>query len=259
MIKQVHKAAVVLAGILALSGRGHAESGDARSVSESPEEYPGIASETVNSNGRNPPANSISPNPWTETDLNRVALSDRDGYDVMGWMPQSTYPSDRTAVPADCSPIVQTLGQSSSAYPANARVHRMFSPEGAGSGAVMTLASHRVDDAKRAVRAFRVAAEKCTAFKDVEQSFDYGDGEVQPDPEYGDESVALRLVQIFAYPDGESLRVPHAVVVVRKGTTVAMFHESNTSKGPDGKKSATIPDDLIRAQLSKIAKFGTAE
>lgn len=214
---------------------------------------------TVNSNGRNPSPSSSSPNPWTEADLNRVALSDHDGYDVMGWIPQSTYPSERTAAPVDCSPIVQTLGQSSSAYPANARVHRMFSPEGAGSGAVMTLASHRIDDAKRAVRAFRVAAEKCTAFKDVEQYFDYDDVEVQPDPGYGDESVALRLVQIVAYPDGESLRIPHAVVVVRKDTTVAMFHESNTTKGPDRKKPATIPDDLIRAQLGKIAKFGTSE
>ncbi|MBT2675204.1 hypothetical protein J7E95_31255 [Streptomyces sp. ISL-14] len=212
----------------------------------------------VNSKGRNPSANSTVQNPWTEADLNRVALTDRDGYEVAGRAPQSPDASDRTAEPAECSPIVQTLGQSSSAYPANARINRIFSAKGAGSGTVMNLASHSSGDAERVVQEFRTAAAKCTAFKDIGQSFDYKDVEVQPDPGYGDESVSLRMAQIVSYPDGESLKVPYAVVVARKGATVAMFYNFNMPLGANGKKSASIPDDLVKAQLKKIVALGAA-
>ncbi|MFD9190658.1 hypothetical protein ACFWCA_20800 [Streptomyces phaeochromogenes] len=37
----------------------------------------------------------------------------------------------------------------------------------------MTLASHNAEDARRVVRAFRTAAERGTAFTDVEESWGY--------------------------------------------------------------------------------------
>ncbi|MBZ9644431.1 hypothetical protein [Streptomyces sp. PSKA30] len=121
----------------------------------------------------------------------------------------------------------------------------------------MSLASHSIGDARRVVEAFRTAAERCTAFKDVEQpDFSYESVELQPDPGYGDESVFVRLVQVVAsYPEGESLNVPYAVVVARQGNTVAMFTNFNRPEGANGEQRAGIPDDLVRAQLEKIAKL----
>ncbi|MFD0006991.1 hypothetical protein ACFVJ4_31790 [Streptomyces sp. NPDC127178] len=123
----------------------------------------------------------------------------------------------------------------------------------------MTLASHSMEDARAVVEAFRTAAERCTAFRDMEQSYDYEAVDVQPDPGYGDESVSLRLVQVVSYPDGESLKVPFAVVVARKGTTVATFYDFNRPSGVEGVSPAGIPDDLVRVQLDKLGQLDTAE
>ncbi|MEU9055896.1 hypothetical protein AB0D37_36815 [Streptomyces sp. NPDC048384] len=206
-----------------------------------------------------PSLDSTPSRPWTEADLNQVALSGRDGYEVSGRVPMSADPSTRRANPAVCSPILQALGRSSSTYAAGARISRIFSSEGSGSGATMTLASHSMEDARAVVEAFRTAAERCTAFRDMEQSYDYEAVDVQPDPGYGDESVSLRLVQVVSYPDGESLKVPFAVVVARKGTTVATFYDFNRPSGVEGVSPAGIPDDLVRVQLDKLGQLDTAE
>ncbi len=169
----------------------------------------------------------------------------------------STGPSERRAEPVECSAIAQTLGRSSSAYAANARINRQYSGKGTRPGVVMTLASHKISDAKRVVREFRTAADKCTAFKEGRSS--YGDVDVQPDPVYGDESASLRLVEVASYPDGEKIRVPHAVVVLRQGTTVAMFHNFERPKASDGKKPTGIPDELVEAQVKKIREFGVVK
>ncbi|MFF3711507.1 hypothetical protein [Streptomyces phaeochromogenes] len=194
--------------------------------------------------------------PWNEADLNRMALTaeDLDGYEVNRTV-HGTAASGRTADPAKCGPIVQTLGQSGSAYAATARVGRLFFSEGDDSGANMTLASHSAGDARRVVQAFREAAERCTAFEDVEVSFDYEAVEVQPDPGYGDESVSVRLTQVVSYPDDKPVRVPFAVVVARKGTTVAMFYTFNAPRGPQGKRPASVPVAIVRAQLEKIGEL----
>ncbi|MFE5819380.1 hypothetical protein ACFQ6S_38955 [Streptomyces sp. NPDC056479] len=208
--------------------------------------------DAVGSRRTGPSMGSTPSRPWTEADLNRVALSDRDGYEVSGRVPMSASPSTRTANPAMCSPILQALGKSSSTYSAGARINRIFSSKGSGSGASMTLASHSMGDARGVVGAFRTAAAECTAFRDMEQSYDYEAVEVQPDPRYGDESVSLRLVQVVSYPDGESLKVPFAVVVTRKGTTIATFYDFNMPRGVEGATPAEIPDDLVRAQLDRL-------
>lgn len=205
------------------------------------------------------PLTSAPGKPWTEADLNRVALGDRDGFDVAGRVPLSAGPSTTTAKPATCSPILQALGASSSSYAADARISRIFSSKGSGSGPIMTLSAHSIGDARAVVEAFRRAAEKCTAFRDVDQSYDYEAVEVRPDPGYGDESVSLRLVQVVSYPDGESLKVPYAVVVVRRSTTIAMFYDFNRPRGPHGKKPASVPDDLVTAQVEKIGRLDPAK
>ncbi|WP_369271373.1 hypothetical protein AB5J55_16295 [Streptomyces sp. R11] len=215
--------------------------------------------DAVGSAGVGPSLDSTPGRPWTEAELNQVALSDRDGYEVSGRVPMSAGPSTRRANPAVCSPILQALGKSSSTYAAGARISRIFSSAGSGSGATMTLASHSTEDARAVVEAFRAAAEKCTAFRDVEQAYDYEAVDVQPDPGYGDESLSLRLVQVVPYPDGESLKVPFAVVVARKDATVATFYDFNRPSGVEDASPAGIPDDLVRAQLGKLGQLDRAE
>ncbi|GAA3807331.1 hypothetical protein GCM10023083_47930 [Streptomyces phyllanthi] len=186
-----------------------------------------------------------------------MALGKQEGFDWFGRVPMSAGPYESRAEPVECRAISLTLGQSSSSYAANARINRMFSRKGAGAGAVMTLASHKIGDAKRVVQEFSTAAEKCTAFKDGKRSFE--DVDVQPDPGYGDESVSLRLVEVVSDSDGPPIRVPHAVVVVREGATVAMFHSSRRPNGSDDKNPAGIPDELVKAQVEKIRNFGAVK
>ncbi|MET9849045.1 hypothetical protein [Streptomyces ossamyceticus] len=118
----------------------------------------------------------------------------------------------------------------------------------------MTLASHRIGDAKRVVQEFRKSADRCTAFMEGRRS--YEDVEVQPDPGYGDDSVSIRLVEVVSYPDGVKIRVPHAVVVLREDTTVAMFHNFERPNTSAKKKPTGIPDELIKAQVEKVRHFG---
>ncbi|WP_326582017.1 hypothetical protein OG889_25155 [Streptomyces sp. NBC_00481] len=211
---------------------------------------------SASSEGRDSSANSTSREPWTEADLDLVALGERDG-EKPGRIPMSTGPSERRAEPDRCSAIARTIGRSSSAYAAHARINRTYGGKGTRPGAVMTLASHRTGDAKRVVRDFRTAADNCTAFK--EGRLAYEDVEVQPDPGYGDESVSVRLVEVVSNPDGVKIRVPHAVVVLRQGTTVAMFHHFVRPNPSDGKKPARIPDELVKRQVEKIRNFGAVK
>jgi hypothetical protein len=219
----------------------------------------GSGTSAVNSEGTDPSGINTPDEPRSEADLNRMALTaeDLDGYEVNRTV-QGTAASGRTADPAKCGPIVQTLGQSGSAYDATARVGRLFFSEGDDSGANMTLAAHSAGDARRVVQAFREAAERCTAFTDVEVSFDYEAVEVQPDPGYGDESVSVRLTQVVSYPDDKPVRVPFAVVVARKGTAVAVFYTFNAPRGPQGTRPASVPVAIVRAQLDKIGELEVA-
>ena len=58
--------------------------------------------------------------------------------------------------------------------------------------------------------------------------------------------------------DEEPVKVPFAVVVARKGTTVAMFYNFNSPGGPRGDSPASVPDAIVRAQLDKIAVLETS-
>jgi hypothetical protein len=210
----------------------------------------------VSSEGGSPSAKGTARGPWTEADLNQVALGKGDGH-KFGSIPMSASPSERRADPVECSAIAQTIGQSSSAYAAHARINRQYSGKGTLPAVVMTLASHKIGDAKRVVAEFSKAAEKCTAYKEDRRSFE--DVDLLADPGYGDESVSLRLVEAVAYPDGVTIRVPHAVVVLREGTTIAMFHSFERPADLNGKKPNGIPDQLVEDQVAKIREFDGAK
>lgn len=210
----------------------------------------------VSPDGGNPSAHSTTRGPWTEADLKQVALGRGDG-ERFGSIPMSTSPSERRADPVECSAIAQTIGQSSSSYAANARINRQYSSRGTRPAVVMTLASHNLGDAKRVVGEFRTAAEKCTAYQEDRRFFE--DVAMRPDPGYGDESVSLRLVESVSFPDGVTMRVPHAVVVLREGTTIAVFHNFQRQRASDGKKRPGVPDQLVKAQVEKIREFDDAK
>ncbi|WP_405956256.1 hypothetical protein [Streptomyces phaeochromogenes] len=65
----------------------------------------------------------------------------------------------------------------------------------------------------------------------------------------------MRLAQVVSYPDDKPVRVPFAVVVARKGTTVAIFYTFNDPRGPQGKRLASVPVAIVRAQLEKIGEL----
>lgn len=181
-----------------------------------------------------------------------VTAADLDGYEVNKVL-TATPASRRTAEPAECAPVVQALG-GSSGVPAVARVGRMISSEkDSASGATMILSSHSGEDAVRVIRALRTAAERCETFKDVAVGFRYDDVEVRPDPRYGDESVSLRLTQLAALSeDEEAIRVPYAVLAVRQGATVAVFHQFNRPERNGETDPTVIPEAIVRAQLEKL-------
>lgn len=193
--------------------------------------------------------------PLSKADLERAAVTDTDldGYEVNRTLAAASA-SRRTADPAACAPVAQALG-GSSGFRAIARVGRVIFSKKHGPGASMILSSHSAGDAIRVIDAFRTAAKRCETFKDVGVDFRYDEAELQPDPDYGDESVSLRLTQLAAdSEDEEPVRVPFAVVAVRQGTTVAMFYEFNLPRGPRGKDPAVVPEAIIRTQLNKLSK-----
>ena len=199
--------------------------------------------------------------PLSKADLERAAITAKDLEDYKadrtGTMP--VYSANR-ADPAYCGPIAKALADSS-AYPTTARIGWSVFPKDHGPGVSMSLASYGAGTAKRVISALRTAAERCNAFWDFTASFRYTAVEVQPDPGYGDESVFLRLIQLVpAYDDeDETIKVAFAMVAVRQGTTVAMFHEFKNPNVPGEKGPASVPDAVVRAQLDKLAKLGAVE
>lgn len=198
--------------------------------------------------------------PLSAAELERatVTAADLDGYEIEKAL-TATSASRRTADPSECDPVVHALG-GSSGFTAVARVGRMITKkeggeEGHDAGATMILSSHSGEDAVAVLDELRTAAEQCETFKDLSTDFPYENTELQPtsdsDSDYGDESVSVRLTQVIA--DGEDpIRVPFTVLAVRQGTTVAMFYDFNRPRGSGEPEPATIPDEIVRAQLSKL-------
>lgn len=201
--------------------------------------------------------------PLSASDLERAAVTaaDLDGYEVNKIL-TATSASRRTADPAECGPVVQALG-GSSGFTAVARVGRMIATkeEGDEAGASMVLSSHTGEGAVAVIDELRTAAERCGSFDDISADFPYEDTELQPDPDYGDESVSLRLTEVVADGGGEEpIRVPFTVLAVRQGTTVAMFYEFNRPGGSGADSGsgeaapAAIPEEIVRAQLNKLSE-----
>lgn len=198
--------------------------------------------------------------PLGKADLELVAITgtDLDGYDVEQTL-AAPAASHRTAVPAECAPVVQATG-GSSGFVATARIGRMMFPKERGPGTTMILASHGAGDAARVIDALRTAAKRCKTFLDVGVGFRYDEVTLEPDSGYGDESVSLRLTQLAASgEEDEPVRVPYAVVAVREGATVAMFYAFNRPGGARAKGPAAVPEEIIRTQLDKISKLTTSK
>jgi hypothetical protein len=193
--------------------------------------------------------------PLTKADLEQAAITatDLDGYAVQRAL-AATFASRKTAAPAQCAPVMRAVG-GSSGLAATARIARFVISKKHAPDAQMTLSSHTLPDAERVIDELRAAAKQCRTFKDIQVGFDYDAVQLRPGPGYGDESVSLRLTQLAsASKDETPVRVPYAVVAVRRGTTVAMFTTFNLPTGPRGKDPAVVPDVIIKAQLNRLGK-----
>ena len=182
-----------------------------------------------------------------------VTQTDLEGYEVERAF-TSKRPSRKETDPDGCAPVMHAVG-GGSGFAAIARVGRSVFPK-QGSGTQLTLSSHSVADAVRVVDELRTAVGKCKSFKDVTADLAYEGVDVQPEADYGDESVSLRLTQLVTGDgDDDAVRVPCAVVAVRQGATVAMF--STTRRG--GKEAAAVPEAIVRAQLNKLRALLASE
>ncbi|MGW3917763.1 hypothetical protein ACWEBX_40890 [Streptomyces sp. NPDC005070] len=189
----------------------------------------------------------------SETELEHAAVAgtDLDGYEV-AQAPTATRAAHRTADPAACSPLVHAVG-TGSVHAAGARTGRSLTLKKAGPGITLSLSSYTAETASQVIGELRTAAKECATFKDVQVDFRYDAVELRPDPGYGDESVSVRLTQLAAVDENDKpVRVPCAVVAVRKGATVAMFFTYSNPSRPWGKAPATVPDTVVRAQLGKL-------
>ncbi|MFF2365253.1 hypothetical protein ACFVU0_21535 [Streptomyces sp. NPDC058122] len=193
--------------------------------------------------------------PLSRTELEHAALAgtDLDGYDV-AQAPTTTRAAHRTADPSACSPLVHAVG-TGTAHAAGARVGRSLSMKKPGPGITLSLSTYTAEVASQVIGELRTAAKECEVFKDVQVDFRYDTVELRPDPGYGDESVSVRLTQLAAADENEKpVRVPCAVVAVRKGATVVMFSTYSNPSRPWGKGPAAVPDEVVTTQLDKLDK-----
>ncbi|MFI1726561.1 hypothetical protein [Streptomyces sp. NPDC020489] len=196
--------------------------------------------------------------PLSAAGLEQAVVTETDlaGYEINKTV-TATGASRRTAEPAACAPVVQALG-GSSGLAAVARAGRIIAlKKDSATGATMVLSSHGGQNAAQVIESLRTAAEECGTFEDVSVGFRYDDVEVRPDPGYGDDSVSLRLTQLAALDeDEEPVRVPFAVLAVRKGATVALFCEFNRPGATGEADPAVVPPAIVEAQLKKLTTPG---
>ncbi|MFE2263364.1 hypothetical protein [Streptomyces griseosporeus] len=196
--------------------------------------------------------------PLSQTDLDRVALTavDAQGYEVQRAV-ASPAVSRKTAEPASCAPVMHAVGGSSGTA-ATARIARhVFPKEHEAPSAQLTLSSYDLPTARAVMEDLRTSAKACDTYQDVLVDFAYEDVNLGPSPSYGDESISLTLTQLASTgPSDPPVRVPYAVVAVRKGTTVAML-TTFTHPGHGGASDpAAVPKAIIEAQVGKLGDGG---
>lgn len=186
----------------------------------------------------------------TQPQLERAAVSEEDlpGYTV-DWMGASVSAPSLPAEPAECQAMGDTTGMVSQ-YRPTARLSRLVDkPVEAASG--LTLAAYRAGDAEKAMADVREGIRTCAGRTfDPGDTFQYKAVTALPDPGKGDDSLSFKLLQVVG-GSKKGLEVAHMYVMVRTGSTVAIFRAlSRDSHVP------VVPANVVDAQVRKLAKAG---
>ncbi|NBM16419.1 hypothetical protein [Streptomyces sp. GC420] len=157
--------------------------------------------------------------------------------------------------PAVCRPIAHRIGSADDARSIAGDVRVVVAKDHSGA-ATLSLSFFTAADARAAMDELRAALGRCTAYEipaHVEGGAGVPVSEVRAGSGHGalgDESLSYTDVTGFA--DDPDTKIPGLRVVVRVGNAIVSFRGSNLDQEP-----ATVPDDLVAAQLAKLAE-GTA-
>ncbi|MFI0238850.1 hypothetical protein [Streptomyces sp. NPDC016845] len=186
------------------------------------------------------------PEPLTEARLAEAVITKADVRDhLVDTLPDEQFPDLSVPTePAACQAIAD-LFLLHTEPAAAARVARSVSSLTHTDANVVRLGllAHKEADAEKLMGDLRTSSEKCDGF---EQATDeYSTVAPREAPAVGDEAVAYALSG-----KDESGPVEEAYVVVRSGSTLAVFHAMNAADV----KGAQVPPEIIEAQLAKLEK-----
>ncbi|MGW1538075.1 hypothetical protein [Streptomyces aureus] len=189
--------------------------------------------------------------------LEEVVLDERDlpgvsvntigvGTDGVGDGVVSAIPHSATQ-PSACGPVASALAGGSRFTPV-ASVMRMA--QGASGLATFYLVSYRYEDAVRVVDELRTSLRTCKAF--TSSTLTGGAEKVSPtgDPTTGDEGVSFRITGLMKTPGKDPIEIPESVVVIRSGSTVAIFNAMETI--PRADIYPKVPADIVAAQVKVL-------
>ncbi|WP_432186395.1 hypothetical protein [Streptomyces sp. Tue6028] len=245
--------AAALALALAL---GSAGCGSAEHKSSAASQVPGRATSEASGTAQKKAA----PRVLTQDQLERAVVDERDlpglsssktgvGTDGVGdGVIKALRDSDTH--PATCAPVSDAVDGGSRYTPVGSVVRISGNKDGM---ATLSMASYRAQDAVRVVDDLRAALKTCKAFTVGPLRVASNDVRATDDPPQGDDAVAFRLTHLMETPEEETpLEVPAAFVVIRSGTTVAVFKAIEDRDHTLPK----VPTGLVTAQ-SKVLSTGT--
>lgn len=150
--------------------------------------------------------------------------------------------------PSACGPVAGTLVGSSRFAPV-ASVMRMAQDK---SGlATFYLVSYRYEDAVRVVDELRTSLRTCKAFTSSTLTGGAEKVSLTGDPAAGDEGVSFRFAGLMKTQGKDPIQIPESVVVIRSGSTVAIFNAIETI--PRADIYPKVPADIVAAQVKVLS------
>ncbi|MEU4167252.1 hypothetical protein AB0F46_10225 [Streptomyces sp. NPDC026665] len=155
---------------------------------------------------------------------------------------------DRASRPSACGPVNSALAGGSRFTPV-ASVMRMAQSK--GHLVTFYLVSYQQADAVHVVDELRAALRTCTAFTSSTSSAGYEKVSPTGDPAAGDEGVSFRLTELFNTPGrDDAIPIPKSVVVIRSGSTIAVFNAMDTL--PEPGHYPKVSTDIVTAQVNVL-------
>ncbi|MGW1963587.1 hypothetical protein ACWCPD_25550 [Streptomyces sp. NPDC001935] len=155
---------------------------------------------------------------------------------------------DRATRPSVCGPVNSALVGSSRFAPV-ASVMRMA--QGKSGLATFYVVSYRNQDAVRVVEELRTSLRTCRAFTSSTLTGSVEKVSPTGEPTTGDEGMSFRLTGLMKTPGKDPIQIPESIVVIRSGSTVAIFNAMETI--PRAGIYPKVPADIVTAQMKVLS------